>query len=171
MIPRVDAVISGDGKYRYVLRRSLGSILRWHKPMLFIMLNPSTADAETDDPTIRRCMAFAKREGATHLNVVNLFALRATDPNELLSSEDPIGPENDTHIAQEIRNNGMLPVICAWGAHKFATKRAGEVTSKGAPGGFVCFGQTKSGMPKHPLYLKATQPLEEFKLIPWTSEP
>ena len=160
----MSAIISEDGKYRYVLRRSLGSVLRWYKPVLFIMLNPSTADAETDDPTIRRCMAFAKRSGATHLNVVNLFALRATDPKELLKAEDPIGPENDNYIAEEIRKNGMLPTVCAWGSHKFAKKRAMEVLSHGAPGGFVCLGQTKDGSPKHPLYLKSDKQFEELMI-------
>lgn len=160
----MSAIISEDGRYRYVLRRSLGSILRWYRPILFIMLNPSTADAETDDPTIRRCMAFAKREGATHLSVVNLFALRATDPNKLLKDDDPIGPENDNYIAEEIRKNGMLPVVCAWGAHRFAKKRAEEIMNRGAAGGFVCLGKTKSGMPKHPLYLRVDSPLEEYML-------
>lgn len=143
----MNAVISECGKYRYVLRRSLGSILRWHHPVLFIMLNPSTADAEKDDPTIRRCMAFAKREGFTHLNVVNLYALRSPDPKHLALSADPIGPENDAWIDKEVR--GASAVIVAWGAHAFAADRAKDVVRRVSQP--WCLGKTKDGSPKHPL--------------------
>lgn len=155
----MDAIISDCGKYRYVLRRSLGSVLRWYKPMLFIMLNPSTADATQDDPTIRRCMDFAKREGMTHLNVVNLFALRATDPAELKKAADPIGPENDRYIEEEVRRHSIGAVIAAWGAHPFAAERAAEVLKKYPT--LYCLGKTKSGAPRHPLYLRADSPLIE----------
>lgn len=153
------AHISPCGKYRYVLRRSLGSVLRWHKPILFIMLNPSTADAETDDPTIRRCMSFAQREGMTHLTVVNLFAFRATNPKALKECENPIGPENDQILEQEI--TAHREVVAAWGAHPFARFRAQEVTKKFGP--FQCLGKTKGGDPRHPLYVPGTMPLEEYE--------
>jgi hypothetical protein len=152
------AVLSECGRYRYVLQRSLGSVLRWYRPMLFIMLNPSTADASVDDPTIRRCIWFAKREGATHLTVVNLFALRATDPQELQRASDPIGPENDRHIGEQVEKHNGRPIVAAWGAHKFARNRAAEVRLKFGP--FLCLGMTVNNCPKHPLYLKSDTPLE-----------
>lgn len=154
----MSAVISKCGRYRYVLRRTLDSVLRWHRPMLFIMLNPSTADAVQDDPTIRRCISFAEREGATQLSVVNLFAFRSTDPALLHQADDPVGPMNDQHIADEIEKSWTT--VAAWGAHPFAKKRAEEVKSKFGP--FVCLGTTKNGSPKHPLYLKSSQMLLEL---------
>lgn len=156
----MSAVISECGKYRYVLRRSLGSIFRWYKPFLFVMLNPSTADASEDDPTIRRCIDFAKREGYTHLNVVNLFALRSTDPKELRYHDDPVGPENDRYIEEEIRQHSYGAVCAAWGAHAFAKERAEWFLSNYAP--VFCLGQTQDGMPKHPLYLRKDTPLVEL---------
>ncbi|MEK2647462.1 DUF1643 domain-containing protein [Bdellovibrio sp. BCCA] len=149
------AILSECGKYRYVLTRSLNSVLRWHKPMLFIMLNPSTADASVDDPTIRRCIAFAKRAGATQLTVVNLFALRSPDPESLAKSSDPIGPENDRHIAEQIGKHKGLPIIAAWGAHKFAKDRATQIV--GMYNDLFCLGKTKNGEPRHPLYVKGDQ--------------
>lgn len=88
------ALLSSCGKYRYVLKRKTKCPLRWVKKCVFIMLNPSIADANIDDPTVRRCVSFAEREGCTDLSVVNLFALRSTDPDELLNEADPQGPEN-----------------------------------------------------------------------------
>lgn len=154
------AVMSECGRYRYVLQRSLGSILRWHRPMLFIMLNPSTADATHDDPTIRRCIGFAKREGMTHLAVVNLFALRATDPRQLQAADDPIGPENDRHIAEQVAKHPGA-IVAAWGAHPFARARARDVLTKFGP--FNCLGTTRAGYPRHPLYVPSAQPLEVFQ--------
>ena len=95
----MSAIISPCGRYRYVLKRNLPQAIRWVKPCLFVMLNPSVADAELDDPTIRRCIGFAKREGCTELTVVNLFAYRSTDPEGLLiQTRDPIGDMNDAYI-------------------------------------------------------------------------
>lgn len=165
------AVISQCGRYRYVLRRSLTNILdvdpnateAVYKPMLFIMLNPSTADAENDDPTIRRCISFAKREGASHLSVVNLFAYRATDPAELKRAADPIGPENDRYINEEVGKSWMT--VAAWGAHPLARERAEAVMRQihGYEGYAWCLGQTKSGAPKHPLYIADKQPFVVWK--------
>jgi hypothetical protein len=153
----MSAVISECGQYRYVLRRSLGSALRWHKPMLFVMLNPSTATETIDDPTIRRCMSFAKREGATQLTVVNLFALRATNPRELETHDDPIGPENDKHILEQISKHLQMPVVGAWGANRFAEMRAQLVSHYFDE--IYCLGKNKDGSPRHPLYVRNDQPL------------
>src|ERR1700731_2978902 len=105
-----DAVISDCGRSRYLLRRT------WDhdKPRaLFVMLNPSTADAEVDDPTIRSCMRLAKQMGHGSFEVVNLFAWRATDPRELHTASDPVGPENDRVIEAAVNRCDI--VICAWG--------------------------------------------------------
>jgi hypothetical protein len=119
------------------------------------MLNPSVASATIDDPTIRRCIGFAKQYGFTHLNVVNLFALRATDPKELALAADPVGPLNSVYLDNEIRKAGV--VIAAWGNHKFAKPQADAFIKKYG-GEFIlnCLGKNKNGSPKHPLYLPKT---------------
>lgn len=94
------AEISPCGQYRYKLMRSILQVVGWDKPALFIMLNPSTADADIDDPTVRRCIGFAKREMCSSLTVVNLYALRATDPRQLMKHQNPVGPLNDQWLAE-----------------------------------------------------------------------
>ena len=147
------AEFSECGKYRYVLTRKTSCPFRWVKPALFIMLNPSTADEIQNDPTIRRCISFAEGWGCTELTVVNLFALRATNPLDLKKSEDPIGPLNDLYIAKAIEKHKTFGLaVAAWGAHPFARERAREVLDKFGP--FFCLGKTQAGAPKHPLYLR-----------------
>lgn len=126
------------------------------------MLNPSTADEIKDDPTIRRCISFAKREGCTGLTVVNLFALRATNPKELLKHEDPIGPENDKIIQDMLRLHQIGIVVAAWGAHPLARERSKDVM-KMLDSNILCLGTTKDGSPRHPLYVKSAQELVEIK--------
>ena len=154
------AEISECGTYRYTLKRDINQAIRWVKPCLFIMLNPSTADAVQDDPTIRRCIKFSEREGCTSLTVVNLFALRATDPNELKKHSDPIGPLNDQRIEEMVDNHSLGIVVAAWGAHPMAQKRGTDVRTKF--GLFKCLGITKNGSPKHPLYVRADQELVDL---------
>lgn len=160
----MSAIISECGTYRYVLKRSLGSVLRWYRPMLFIMLNPSTADAKMDDPTIRRVMEFAKRARATHLTVVNLYALRSTDPAALKTHRDPVGPENDGYILEEVAKHKQLPIIAAWGANA-SKQRANNVIEliESIGGELHCLGKNKDGSPKHPLYLKADSEIIPLK--------
>lgn len=157
------AVISECGKWRYTLTRRIPSILRWVKPCLFVMLNPSTADAEKDDPTIRRCIGFAKSWGCTDLTVVNLFAFRATDPKQLDALDWPtkVGPDNDRHIAEQIAKHAYGTIVAAWGASKVAHARAIEVRSMLA-GRASCLGKTKAGAPKHPLYVPAAAELVQL---------
>jgi hypothetical protein len=166
------AVISSCGRYRYVLRRVLTNIADMdpnatestatYKPVTFIMLNPSTADAVNDDPTIRRCIAFAKREGGSHLNVVNLFAYRTPSPAELKQAKDPIGPENDHYIREEVAGSAI--VVAAWGAEPFAAERAREVYEDiGRIREFMCLGKTKAGAPRHPLYVSNATPLVAWR--------
>lgn len=155
-----DAVISDCGKYRYLLRRS------WDhdKPRaLFVMLNPSTADAEVDDATIRSCTRLSKGWGYGSFEVINLFGLRATDPAELEKAADPIGPKN-ADVGDNAINRCDV-VICAWGAHPMAAKRARDMVSwvRGWKPAAYCLGTTKSGAPKHPLYIKSGTPLQVFR--------
>lgn len=152
------ATFSEDGTYRYALKRT------WETcgaAITFIMLNPSTADDVNDDPTIRRCIGFAKRDGFGVLNVVNLYAMRTTQPKHLLDIADPEGPENLRHVQNVV---GQGPVICAWGA--------GATSIKGIPRSSVldwilgrganCLGFTKAGHPRHPLYLPLDAKIQQF---------
>ena len=155
------AVLSEDGLYRYRLERRWGT----GRPVAFIMLNPSTADAELDDPTIRRCIGFAKRLGAGALAVGNLYAWRATRPDDLGSAVDPVGPDNDRHL-REIAFEAS-DVIAAWGAHWTADVRGPRVevglldALNGRP--LWALGTSKGGKPRHPLYLRGDSPLLTYR--------
>jgi hypothetical protein len=145
-----------DGAYRYTLSRS------WdygNGTVNFIMLNPSTATAEVDDPTIRRCTQFARAWGYRRLVVTNLFAYRATDPAELRRVADPVGPENDWHLRYCAQHEAER-VVLAWGAHgaylgrdKAVLALLAQLSLRVEP---ACFGVTKSGQPRHPLYVAAS---------------
>jgi hypothetical protein len=156
------ARFSADFDYRYSLTRQWDTLRR---PMVFAMFNPSTADAEIEDPTIRRCMGFAEREDCGGIVVVNLFGYRATQPAELRRVVDPVGPGND----EAIREAFALPsaeVVLAWGAtadaypvrvREFLNLIPDTITP-------LCLGTTGSGAPRHPLYVRADKPLEEYQL-------
>ena len=154
------ALLSSCGLYRYHLTR------QWQDGplMSFVMLNPSTADADVDDPTIRRCVGFARREGAAGIAVGNVYAFRATRPDNLWKARDPFGPDNDDvlrQMAAEAVRDG-LPVVCAWGAHGNRSNRhTAMLLAAGAT--LVCLGKTKEGHPRHPLYVRGDQPLEAFR--------
>lgn len=117
------------------------------------MLNPSTADAQLDDPTIRRCRVFSRRWNFDGLTVVNLFALRATDPRKLKLDAEPVGPENDFVITDNVHAHAM--VVAAWGAHGSLHDRARAVRALLRQSGAAVhhLGLTSKGDPKHPLYL------------------
>ncbi len=144
------ALFSADGRYRYRLWR------RWdpsRRVIAFCMLNPSTADAERDDPTIRRCIGFARAWGRGGVEVVNLFALRATDPISLRDSSDPVGSENDRAIAAAARR--ARAVVIAWGMHGMLGARDREVLALlSRRTRLLCLGWTVQGQPRHPLYLR-----------------
>lgn len=152
------ADLSSCGRYRYVLHREWAPRTA---RMLFIMLNPSTADALVDDPTIRRCMGFARREKYGGIDVVNLYAWRATDPRELAEAFDPQGPDNDRYLDDRIREQAQSDalIICAWGAHPIATEVGDALITRYKLEGvdFHCLGKTKDGHPKHPLYVPANE--------------
>lgn len=155
-----DAVISDCGKYRYLLRRTWDFT---RSRSLIVMLNPSTADATIDDATIRSCIRLCRSWGDGSFEVVNLFGWRATDPEELAKATDPVGPKNNGVIEAAI--NRCDSIICAWGAHKMAAngrgRRVWEMIRSARPAAF-CLGVTKSGAPKHPLYIKSGTSLLVF---------
>jgi hypothetical protein len=158
------AVLSACGRYRYLLTR------RWSDlPVLvFIMLNPSTADGLVDDATIRSCMRLARKLGRGGIVVVNLFALRSTDPLGLKGDPDPIGPRNDEVIRKVVE---FSDVVVAWGSHR---KIAGMVEARSAAvltelfkpvaseTAVFCFGRNGDEQPRHPLYIPT-----EMKLVPF----
>lgn len=152
------ARLSECSAYRYSLTRRWGSD---GTTVLWVMLNPSTADADVDDPTIRRCIGFSKAWGFDGLEVINLFALRATDPKELARHPSPEGPDNWREHAEWKGYCGRT--VVAWGAHPMAAVGARSVEKMYAARGAVCLGRTKSGHPRHPLYVRADQPLEPWR--------
>lgn len=156
------AVISTCGTYRYVLTRPSEVVHPDRGTALFLMLNPSTADATQDDPTIRRCRGFARSWGCAGLTVGNLFALRATDPAALQQHAAPIGPYNDDWLRRLAAEH--MDVVCAWGALPFAAARASDVALllRAAGARLWCLGTTKHGAPRHPLHVRGDQ-----SLIPW----
>lgn len=160
----MSAVISDCGRYRYRLERRPGD---WGKQATFIMLNPSTADAENDDPTIRRCIGFARSWNCGTLVVVNLFAYRATKPGIMKMTADPVGPDNDRHIriaAQQAREFGG-PVVCAWGTHGSLQQRDHHVLAMLQQLGVEpqSLERTSEGFPKHPLYCRRDCTLEPYR--------
>lgn len=123
------------------------------------MLNPSTADHRVDDPTIRRCIDFARRWGHGSLLVVNLFAFRTHEPAELMRALDPIGPKNDHYLDYAWQRANAM--VVAWGVHGRFMGRHGEVLCRleHRKKPLLCLGRTKDGFPRHPLYLPgATRP-------------
>lgn len=173
LLMKTDAIISDCGKYRYRLSRKWdGSSV---KPCTFIMLNPSTADAEIDDPTIRRCINFAKSWDCGELIVVNLFAFRATSPKDMMAADDPVGPDNMEHVkwavdytlnGHEAWPDGRGMIVCAWGANgtfmgQDQTVRGWVEAEQAMP---MALAFTKQGQPRHPLYLKSNlQPIPFYR--------
>lgn len=181
------ATISACGTYRYSLWREwrgtpnakwdmwknddgspvldgAGAQVGEPETVTFIMLNPSTADGKADDPTIRRCVSFARAWGYDRMVVVNLFAYRATDPRALLAlnhQDDPVGANNQSYIERLTGERGI--VVCAWGAHGAHLEQDETALGWVYPHAKIfCLGRTKEGHPRHPLYVPASQELEPF---------
>jgi len=161
---RKSAIISTCGVFRYELRRVWNDAL---PPYVSGMLNPSTADAEHDDPTIRRNCSRAEALGCGSLIVWNLGAGRATRPDAWKRMTDPIGPDNDRHIRRVLiegrERNGVL--VAGWGNHGYFMGRdqaAFRIASELGVA-FRCLGVTKSGQPRHPLYVAGDQELTVWK--------
>jgi len=135
------------GPYRYSLWRI------WDEQLpraLFVLLNPSTADAQQDDPTLRRCLGFACLEGCGSLEIVNLFAYRATQPTQLKMISDPIGDENDQYIAAAAQQATLI--ILGWGVYGSYLARDRAILHLLSSSQLYCLGLTAKGHPKHPLY-------------------
>lgn len=149
-----DAEFSPCRTWRYQLRRLWGD----GALCLFVGLNPSTADEEKDDPTVRRCIRFAQEWGYGGLIMSNIFAYRATDPKVLLLAADPVGPDTDGWLTRQRYMAGL--VICAWGVHGTFLDRGKEAVEFLRPA--HCLGRTKDGHPRHPLYLSSETRPELF---------
>jgi hypothetical protein len=152
------ATFSHDRIYRYSLWRT------WDLQkgrVLWIMLNPSTADEVELDPTVRRCIGFAKAWGYGGIEVCNIFALRSTDPKVLYSHPDPVGPDNDDAITNSA---DAARVVAAWGVHGALRGRGAEL-AKMFDGvvNLECLGVTKDRHPKHPLYVSGATELRPYK--------
>lgn len=130
--------------------------------MAIVMLNPSTADAAKDDPTIRRCIALAARAGHGGVEILNLFAYRATAPTALRAAADPVGPDNDRHLAALFARDRNI--LAAWGTHGSFGGRAEAVLRMAIGLGVkvTCLGRTAAGQPRHPLYVRADSALLPF---------
>lgn len=149
-------------KYRYDLFRDVGGD---GGTLTVVMLNPSTADASKDDPTIRRVQGFAKSWGFRFVHILNLFAFRATDPRAMLAEADPVGPDNDRWIssALTLARDNAAPVLAAWGNHGSHRGRDFHVRHKLVDGvSWQCLGTTGAGQPRHPLYVPSITSMRPF---------
>lgn len=140
-------------KYRYFLGR------KWddRKALAFIMLNPSTATEEQNDPTVARCERRARLNGYGGVQIYNLFAFRATDPKEMKEQDDPIGISNDMYLEAAIKHcaDGEIDIICGWGTHGSFLDRDSEVLEIFEDFAVkpMALNWTKDGHPQHPLYV------------------
>ncbi|NEZ55196.1 DUF1643 domain-containing protein [Adonisia turfae] len=150
------ATFDASYRYRYRLTRSWLTEGQNLRQVTFIMLNPSEADAEKDDPTIRACSQFAQRWEYTQLNIVNLFAHRTSQPSILKHINDPIGPENNRYLHEASATADA--VILAWGNWGSLLNRHQDVLDLLAihHHKFYCLARNQSGQPRHPLYIKRT---------------
>jgi hypothetical protein len=161
LVERASALFSQNRTHRYLLTRVWDA----DKPATtWIMLNPSTADAFVLDPTVRRCIGFARRWGFGAVRVANLFALRSTDPSALYTHPEPIGEHNDRAILDACEGERTC-VIAAWGVHgRRCGNRALTVVALLHEVGRTihCLGTTKDGDPRHPLYVRGDTRLERY---------
>ena len=145
---RCAAEISPCRRYRYVLTRRWGS----GAAVVWVMLNPSTADETTDDPTVRRVIGYSRAWGYEAATVVNLYAYRAVRPRDLFAAADPVGPCNDAKLTLAVA--GAARVIVAWGTHARSDRIAAVLALPGMPQ-LDALALTAAGQPRHPLYLPA----------------
>lgn len=136
-------------QYRYTLWRLFSPVALPLRYVLWVMLNPSTADESEDDPTIRRCIAFTESWGYDALCVCNLFAFRATHPADMIHADDPVGDDNDYWLAK-LSTDAAL-VVAAWGEHGTFQNR--ERAVRLILPDLYCLSLNKGGQPGHPLYL------------------
>lgn len=171
------AVLSADGLYRYELRRRYAITDTSGPTVLWVMLNPSTADAGVDDPTVRKVGGFSMLMGSAAVRVVvaNLFAWRATYPTDLRNAikrgADAVGPETDARLRSLAEEASLI--VCAWGDHPYSTlrkyggpERASAVldllvdVKRTNLDSLLCLGKSTKGAPRHPLMLPYNTPRE-----------
>ena len=153
------AIFDATGKYRYSLWRSWSV---YHPRILFVLLNPSTADERKNDPTIRGCIGFARAWKFGSVEVVNLFAYRATNYRDLFNISDPVGAENNRFILQAVER--CSTVVLGWGIRGTILNRDRQVMSLLAGrNDLYCLGITRDGQPRHPLYVKRNTCFIPFK--------
>jgi hypothetical protein len=145
------------GAYRYALWRNWDE----HLPrVLFVLLNPSTADAVRDDRTVQCCIRFARSWSFGSLEIVNLFAFRATNPALLRTETDPIGPLNDSYIYETATRSALI--VAGWGNDGSLYSRNIAVLQLFAGREVYCLGTTKEGVPRHPLRVASNTPLVRY---------
>lgn len=156
------AILSECGTYRYLLSRAWKYPAEDQPYVLFILLNPSTADHLQNDPTVRRCIGFAKEWGYNRVVIGNLYAYRSTDPKQLNTHLNPVGPKNIHHLKTVILKANK--VVLGWGSNaelpnseNYIIQEVLQLIQKP-----YCLGVTKSGQPRHPLYLKYKTKLIEY---------
>lgn len=160
------AILSDDRKYRYLLWRLCESdMFDYNNPksIMFIGLNPSTADENLDDPTIRRLIDFSTRFGCCEMTMTNLFAFRATKPADMFKEADPVGKFNDFYITQVAKKADII--VACWGSFNGIDERIKAVTAIVPADKLFCFGVNADGNPKHPLYLPKTAQLIKYPLL------
>ena len=165
-VVETEAYFSNDEIYRYYLGRYfkpkkegvLDEYLYW------IMLNPSTATKNEDDRSVRKCTEIAKRLDYDGCVILNLFALRSTDPNELYKHPKPIGEFNDLYLL--LITSIPVTIVCAWGNHGLFQDRYKKIINlikeSQVDLKVKCIGKNKSGMPKHPLYARTDSLLQDY---------
>jgi hypothetical protein len=156
---KATATFSDCGRYRYLLRR------RWNEGpnCLFIGLNPSTATADSDDATVRKCVALARTWGFSGMAMANLFAVRCRYPQILSTHRDPVGPDNDRFLLPAVKQ--AHTIVAMWGNH--GLKSYGKLARRdqyilSLRDDWRCIGITKHGAPRHPLYVANSSPLVNF---------
>lgn len=158
---RSSALFSDCGRYRYLLSRCWGE----GEQCAFVGLNPSTADSTNNDATVRKCMQFAHAWGFAGITLVNLYARRCRYPQALATSKDPVGPDNDHWLSHVV--DGASLAIAMWGNHGTRVYNDGmrrDILVTKRHSDWRCFGLTKLGAPKHPLYLPKATTLRSFSL-------
>lgn len=159
-------------KYRYSLLHQWDELFD-RRRALFICLNPSTADENQLDPTLTRIRSFCQRLGKNEFLMLNIFAYRATDPQDMMAVDDPVGPENDRQIVRAIEeayalNGGQLDVVCGWGNHGLHMNRQAACLEllaqfRNLPNLHISsLGKNANDTPKHPLYIAANKEFETF---------
>lgn len=158
------AELSPCRQYRYTLHRAWAD----GQCVAFLMFNPSTADETTDDPTIRKCRGFAQRWGYGRMVIVNLFAIRSSDPKRVAKTTDPIGPLNNFYVLDALEDAREL--ICAWGCGSHMrgellarpAKLLRSIQERHAQLPIQCLGRSADGSPRHPLMLAYSTPREPY---------